>query len=548
MKLTNDGLHDREAWRKAGIRLPSCDPEKAGQAGRSRPYWVHFGIGNIFRVFLGGIVDDLMESGAVNGGITAVETFDFEIADRIYLPFDNLILSVILHEDGREDKKVLASVSEALKGTPAFAEDWERLGEIFSSDSLQMVSFTITEKGYALRDAAGKLLPQAQKDLEQGPEAPGLVISIVTAMLLRRFQAGGAPLALVSMDNCSQNGRLLREAVLTVAQAWQEKGFAEEAFLRYLRDESRVAFPWTMIDKITPRPSERLAARLKEAGVENMDPVLTARRTYIAPFVNAEEPQYLVIEDSFPNGRPALEQARGVYLTDRETVNRAERMKVTACLNPIHTALGPYGVVLGYDLFSDEMKDPDMLKLARRTGYAEGLVVAPDPGILSPKEFLDECMLHRFPNPFLGDTCLRLCTDASQGLGVRFGVTIRSWMEKGDACSLRGIPLAIAGWLRYMMGVDDRGEPYELAPDPLNEEMTDRLRTVRFGHPESVTDQLRGVLSNENIFFVSLEEAGLADRITRLFKEEIAGPGAVRAAIRAEMVSWPEDEQRTMRD
>ncbi len=547
MKLTINGLHDQEAWRKAGIRLPSYDAEQAARNGRGHPAWVHFGIGNIFRVFLGGIADDLLESGAADGGITAVETFDEEIADRIYHPFDNLILSVILHEDGREDKKVLASVSEALKGIPAFREDWERLREVFSSDSLQMVSFTITEKGYALRDAAGELLPRARKDLEQGPGAPELVIGIVTAMLLERFKAGGAPLALVSMDNCSHNGQLLRDAVLTVAGAWVEKGFAQEDFLRYVRDENRVAFPWTMIDKITPRPSERLAARLRVSGVENMDPVLTAKRTYIAPFVNAEEPQYLVIEDSFPNGRPALEKGRGVYLTDRETVNRAERMKVTACLNPIHTALGPYGVVLGYDLFSDEMKDPDMLKLARRTGYAEGLPAAPDPGILSPKDFLDECMLHRFPNPFLGDTCLRLCTDASQGLGVRFGVTIRAWMEKdGDARALRGIPLAIAGWLRYMMGVDDRGEAYELAPDPLNEEMTDRLRTVRFGHPESLTDQLRDILSNENIFFVNLFEAGLADRIIRLFRDEIAGPGAVRAAVRAEMASWPDDDFQSL--
>ncbi len=106
-------------------------------------------------------------------------------------------------------------------------------------------------------------------------------------------------------------------------------------------------------------------------------------------------------------------------MTDRDTVNKSERMKVTVCLNPIHTALGPYGCVLGYDLFSDEMKDPDMLKLGNLVGYGEGMEVVPDPVILSPKKFLDELMQERFPNPYLGDTCLRLCTDSSQGLGVR---------------------------------------------------------------------------------------------------------------------------------
>ena len=69
-----------------------------------------------------------------------------------------------------------------------------------------------------------------------------------------------------------------------------------------------------------------------------MEPVVTERGTYIAPFVNGEEAQYLVIEDRFPNGRPPLEEA-GVYLTDRETVEKSERMKVTACLNPLHTSM-----------------------------------------------------------------------------------------------------------------------------------------------------------------------------------------------------------------
>ena len=95
-----------------------------------------------------------------------------------------------------------------------------------------------------------------------------------------------------------------------------------------------------MIDKITPRPSEQIADDLEALGVEKMQPVITGKKTYIAPFVNAEKPQYLVIEDSFPNGRPALEKGFGVYMADRNTVNLSERMKVTVCLNPVHSATG----------------------------------------------------------------------------------------------------------------------------------------------------------------------------------------------------------------
>ena len=351
-------------------------------------------------------------------------------------------------------------------------------------------------------------------------------------MLLERYQNGGAPLALVSMDNCSQNGEKLRESVLTMAAEWKKRGFVDDGFVAYVSDAAKISFPWTMIDKITPRPGEKIAEELEAAGVKNMQPVITSKRTYIAPFVNAEAPQYLVIEDSFPNGRPPLEKA-GVYMTDRYTVNKSERMKVTVCLNPIHTALGPYGCVLGYDLFSDEMKDPDMIKLGETVGYKEGMEVVQDPGIISPKAFLDECMQERFPNPYLGDTCLRLCTDSSQGLGVRFGVTIKSYVEKyGDAKKLTGIPLAIAGWLRYLLGVDDNGNRYELAPDPMAEEMQKRLSTIKIGEPSSFTDQLKWILSNENVFYINLYTAGIGTLIEEIFREEIAGPGAVRATVR----------------
>ena len=531
MELTWSGIEKKEEWEKAGIMLPGYDIKSVVQKTKKAPEWVHFGIGNIFRIFLGGIADILLEQQEMDRGITCVETFDTDVVDQIYTPYDNLVLSVILHGDGKQDKKVLGSLTEALKAQHEDTPAWERLKEIFRAESLQMVSFTITEKGYALKNADDTFFPFVEKDIKNGPEKASCAMAVVTAMLLERYKNGGAPLALVSMDNCSQNGERLRESVLMMADEWRKQGFADDGFISYISDETRISFPWTMIDKITPRPAEKIAEDLEAAGIKNMQPVTTSKRTYIAPFVNAEAPQYLVIEDNFPNGRPPLEKA-GVYMTDRDTVNKSERMKVTVCLNPIHTALGPYGCLLGYDLFSDEMKDSDMLKLAETVGYGEGMEVVPDPGIISPKAFLDECIKERFPNPYLGDTCLRLCTDSSQGLGVRFGVTIKSYVEKyGDAGKLTGIPLAIAGWLRYLLGVDDNGSSYELAPDPMAEEMQKKLSTIVIGEPSSLTDQLKWILSNENVFFINLHKAGIGTLIEEIFREEIAGPGAVRATV-----------------
>ena len=234
-----------------------------------------------------------------------------------------------------------------------------------------------------------------------------------------------------------------------------KKGFVGNDFVDYVNNEELVSFPWSMIDKITPRPADSVAKALEEAGVEDMSPVITSKKTYIAPFVNAEGPQYLVIEDRFPNGRPQLEKA-GVFMTDRQTVNKVERMKVTTCLNPLHTALAVYGCLLGYNLIADEMKDKELSELVRRIGLSEGMPVVINPEIISPQKFVDEVLNVRIPNPFMPDTPQRIATDTSQKVGIRYGETIKSYVAKdGSAKELIAIPLAIAGWFRYLLGIDD---------------------------------------------------------------------------------------------
>ena len=532
MKLTLEGIKDKQLWSQAGIELPSYDLEELAQRTKEAPVWVHFGIGNIFRIFIGSIADRLITDGLMDRGIVCVETFDYETIDRIYKPYDNLSLSVILNNDGTTEKRVFGCFTEARKGLPDGTEDRQRLREIFANPSLQMVSFTITEKGYALRGADGQYYRFIQDDIDYGPDRAAGAVAIIAAMLLERYRAGAKPLALVSMDNCSHNGEKLRSAVLEIGQEWKKKGFVDEEFLSYISDEEKIAFPWSMIDKITPRPSEAVRAMLQDAGVEDMDIVVTDKQTYIAPFVNAEEPQYLVVEDHFPNGRPALEKA-GVYMTSREIVNKAERMKVTVCLNPIHTALAPYGCMLGFNLFSDQMSDRELVKLAEKVGLQEGMEFVEDPGIISPKAFIDECINVRFSNPYLGDTPQRIAVDTSQMVGIRFGENIKACVHKyGDAKKLKGIQLAIAGWLRYLLAVDDEGKPFALSPDPMILKLQGQMAGIAWGDPDSLKDQLRPILGNANIFGIDLYEAGIGDDITEMVREEIAGKGAVREVLR----------------
>ena len=275
MYLNYDGLKQREDWEKAGIRLPSYDPGQMTERTKKEPVWIHFGIGNIFRVFVGSIADELAEKGLIDKGIICAETFDDEIVDAIYRPFDNLSLNVILHGNGDVDRKVIGVFSEAIKAKCADKEQWERLKEVFCSPSLQMVTMTITEKGYALKDENGNWYGFARKDPEEGPETVSSAPAVYAAMLKERFEAGAFPLALVSMDNCSHNGETLRNAVLSVVQEWHRDGKVSDAFLAYISDENIVAFPWTMIDKITPRPSEAIAADLEARAIRS-----TGRRRF----------------------------------------------------------------------------------------------------------------------------------------------------------------------------------------------------------------------------------------------------------------------------
>ena len=530
MNATSLTAHKAE-WEKLGVKLPAFDHAAMTAATKAHPVWVHFGAGNIFRGFIAALQQRLLNEGLADRGIIAADTFDYDIIDKIYTPYDNLTMMVTLNPDGTTSREIIGSVAEALRADSSDAAMMARFKEIFTDPGLQMISFTITEKGYALYRPDGSLMPVVQADMDEGPAHARHAMSLVAALLYERFQAGAAPLAVVSMDNCSHNGEKLRASVMAVAEAWQKKGFVGQDFLDYLNDEKKIAFPWSMIDKITPRPHQMVEESLANDGIEGMAPIVTSKNTYIAAFVNAERPQYLVVEDKFPNGRPPLEKA-GVYLTDRDTVNKTERMKVTTCLNPLHTAMSVYGCMLGYTLICDEMKDADIVALIKRLGYVEGLPVVVDPGILDPKAFIDEVVGQRLPNPFMPDAPQRIATDTSQKVGIRFGETIKSYIAEGrDLNTLVSIPLALAGWLRYLLAVDDEGKAFEVSADPLKDDLQAKLAGIEVGKPETYQGQLKGILSNASIFGVDLTATPLAAKIEEYFVAELEGPGAVRKTL-----------------
>ncbi|TCP96572.1 fructuronate reductase [Cricetibacter osteomyelitidis] len=529
MKLSYQGIANQAAWLDKGYILPEYDVASVAKNTAENPIWLHLGAGNIFRAFLANLQQRLLNQGLSDKGIIVAEGFDYEIIEKAYRPFDNLSIFARLKNDHSVDKIVVSSIVESLKNDPSFTDDFARLKTIFAAPSLQMVSLTITEKGYLIKNQAGEYYPTVQADFENGIDKPQSYIGKIVALLHYRFSQGANPLAVVSMDNMSKNGSKLENVILEFAEQWQKCGMISQSFIDYLHSD-KISFPWSMIDKITPRPDSEVQAMLQADGVENLDPVITSKNTYVAPFVNAEELEYLAIEDRFPNGRPPLEKV-GVIFTDRETVNQIETMKVTTCLNPLHTGLAVFGCLLGYTSIAAEMRDPELLALIKRIGYHEGLPVVTDPKIINPKQFIDEVINIRFSNDFIPDTPQRIATDTSQKLSIRFGETIKSYVrENKNLNELVAIPLVFAGWLRYLLGVDDQGNTFELSSDPLLSELKGKLSCVKLGE-KVATEILQPILSDKNIFGVNLYDVGLAHNVEHYFNEMLIGQGSVRASL-----------------
>lgn len=524
-----------EKVKESNVNLIAATKTKAAiqEATRSKPQWVHFGGGNLYRGFHAKIAQELLENNEMSSGVIVCETYDEEVIDLAYQERNNDFYQVVMHETAELTVSEINATAESYFYQPERPESVQRMQAIFRQPSLQWVTLTITEKGYGVTDSSGELLKIIEADSLAGPAKARHTISILTSLLYERYQAGGYPLALVSTDNFSKNGQKLKESMLCIAEKWCQNKWVPAAFLAYLTDESQVSFPWTMIDRITPNPSVEVAEELTAFGLKDMAILQTNKQTRIAPFANTEAVHYLVVEDAFPNGRPPLEKA-GVILTDRETVDKADTMKVTACLNPLHTALAVFGCLFEYQTIAAEMNDSELVQLIKGIGYLEGLPVVDNPQIIQPKQFIDEVIQRRLVNPMIPDTPQRIATDTSQKVGIRYGETIKKYVQRSDkdVTTLKYIPLAIAGWLRYLLAVTETGTAFSPSPDPLLAELQKQLAPITLGYSGSVHEFVEPILSNEQIFGSNLYTIGLGAKIETYFTEMLAGPGAIRQTLK----------------
>ncbi|MCQ2552662.1 MAG: mannitol dehydrogenase family protein, partial [Clostridia bacterium] len=166
-------------------------------------------------------------------------------------------------------------------------------------------------------------------------------------------------------------------------------------------------------------------------------------------------------------------------------------------------------------------------------GYVEGLPVVVNPGIINPKDFIDDVVEKRIPNPFMPDAPQRIATDTSQKLPIRFGETVKAYAksDKLMVSDLKLIPLVYAGWIRYIMAVDDNGNAFELSSDPMLADVCPLVKDIKPGDGKEAPEKIVPILKMNKIWGVDLYEVGLAEKVSDYFIELIAGKGAVAATL-----------------
>ncbi|PWG00183.1 mannitol dehydrogenase family protein [Levilactobacillus bambusae] len=533
VKLTDDYLRQPADFEDVGIFIPTFSQAQLSEKTKQTPQWIHVGPGNVFRGYHAALAQSLIEQGNLETGIIVMDTHDDSLIEKIYHPYSDRILQVLPTIEGTLTKTLLASVAGAYYVAPDRLEAWRTMQHYFQQPSLQVVTFTVTKDGYNLVDEQGEPYQTIQEDMVNGPDEPLSDMGRITALLYARYQAGRLPIALLSTDNFSQNGDRLKGSVLTIADSWETNRVIEPGFSEYLTDSACVSFPISTIDRTTLAPSHEVAAKLQEQGFSDTTMLERPGHSAVAPFVNTEVAHYLVVEDNFPNGRPPFEQV-GVIMTDRTTVNQVDESKVTTTLWPILDTLAIYGKLLGFETLAEAIQHPELSQLVKNVGQ-ESVAVAEPIEAVDEEAYLAELISSRLPNPYLSATTQYMAKRLSTHLATNFGVTVSRYDARDNVApqQLTHISLVIATWIRYLMGINDEGRPFNPSPDDRWNECHAYVADIQLGEETDVHAHLEPLLSDRTLFGQNLYGVGIGEQIEADFKAEIAGVGAIKATLSA---------------
>jgi mannitol 2-dehydrogenase len=396
-----------------------------------RPSIVHVGVGGFHRAHQALYLDEIAERRLSS---------DWGICGVGLLPQDKQMEAALVPQQGlytlversaeQDRARIVGSIVRYL-----FApEHRETVLQMLADPATRLVTLTITEGGYAYNQVTGAFdleTPGVREDLAQ-PQAPNTVFGYLCEALDRRRRLGTVPFTILSCDNLPGNGNLARQMFTAFAR------LRDPVLASWM--EEQVAFPNCMVDRITPHTTDEDRALVVHTfGIRDAWPVMTE------PFLQ------WIVEDTFCNGRPPLEEV-GVQLV--HDVRPYELMKLRL-LNADHQALAYLGYLCGYRLVHEVLADQRFQTyLARLMDEEVTDLLQPVPGV--DLTAYKRTLLTRLANPRIRDQVLRLCQDASNRVPKFLLPSIHEALAAGRPHRL--MTLALAGWLRFLTGVDEQGQ------------------------------------------------------------------------------------------
>ena len=443
----------------AGVARPGYDVASVGVG------IVHLGIGAFHRAHQAIYTDDASGRRGGRWGICGVSLRSPGVRDRM-TPQDGLYTSIEKSPDGIR-RRVVGSVREVLFQEQQREQAWRRL----TAPETRIVTLTVTEKGYCHEPATGRLdaqHPDIVHDLAS-LAAPRSVPGLLVAALAERRRTHGAPFTIVCCDNLTQNGALVAGVVTSFAN------LIDPPLAGWIGRE--IAFPSTMVDRIVPATTGRDIAENDAAlGLHDDAPVVHE------PFIQ------WVIEDRFAAARPAWEEGGALFVAE---VDAYEAMKLRL-LNASHSAFAYLGFLAGYEYIYEVAAQPDFVAYMRRFMAAEVTPTLVPPHGVDLGAYRDT-LVRRFANPVLPHRTQQIAMDGSQKLPQRLLATVRDNLAAGHPIELAA--LAVAGWMRYVYGEDERGRRIEVS-DPLAPTFA-ALASAHRGDPKAFA---RALLAIRQIF------------------------------------------------
>lgn len=462
-------------------RLPADVQRPAYDRSQLKTRMVHIGFGAFHRAHQALATDKLAAQGS-DWGYCEVNLNSGTLIQA--LRQQDLLYTLTEMADESLHTRVIGVVTQALHGK---GDGIEAVIEAMSQPDVAIVSMTVTEKGYCYMPSSGKLNPDHPDIVHDlaNPTEPRSLPGLILAAIIRRRERHLPPFSVMSCDNMPENGHVTRNVITQLA----ERHSAELA--QYI--QTHITFPSTMVDRIVPAMTDAAFDALAER-LGSRDPVA----------VEAEPFFQWVIEDNFVNGRPAWENAGAELVSD---VLPFEEMKLRM-LNGSHSFLAYLGFLAGYEHISDCMADASYRAAARALMLQDQAPTLRTQGV--DLEAYADSLIARYENRAIKHRTYQIATDGTQKLPQRLLDSARWHLRNGTSCDF--VLLGVAGWMRYVSGVDEQGQAIEIR-DPLKDQLANIV-----ANSEDGAARVKALLGLNAVFGDDLlQQPAFVSRVTELY-------------------------------